>query len=291
MNDKKFIMTSSDRKNSKVKDILPLIIIVSLTLTIGGILFAAKLTPEQTITSFNPMTETSLKNDLRVIKTPTSGDNAFIYAINQVAERGLRIAQNDTTVKQIIGEQKGRALTIAAVQPTVLQDKNGKVSYSSVGQIIITSNWQYVDGKFYSNPANFNALGNKTGESHQHIWNVFVDLDKRIVSGITEEPERVMKETLEPNFIFTGMNMFMPDTVKVKPGSVLTWFNNSNLPHNIVGIYKRNASGSQQIPVDSGIIQPNESWRYNFNDNGVFEYLCTIHSADGMKGTIIVSSS
>jgi plastocyanin len=291
MNGKKFIMTSSDRKNSKVKDILPLIIIVSITLTIGGILFAAKLTPEQTITNFNPMTETSLKNDLRVIKTPTSGDNAFIYAINQVAERGLRIAQNDTTVKQIIGEQKGRALTIAAVQPAVLQDKNGKVSYSSVGQIIITSNWQYVDGKFYSNPANFNALGNKTGESHQHIWNVFVDLDKRIVSGITEEPERVMKETLEPNFIFTGMNMFMPDTVKVKPGSVLTWFNNSNLPHNIVGIYKRNASGSQQIPVDSGIIQPNESWRYNFNDDGVFEYRCTIHSADGMKGTIIVSSS
>jgi plastocyanin len=291
MNDKKFIMHSSDRRNSKVKDILPLIIIVSITLTIGGILFAAKLTPEQTITNFNPMTETSLKNDLRVIKTPTSGDNAFIYAINQVAERGLRIAQNDTTVKQIIGEQKGRALTIAAVQPAVLQDKNGKVSYSSVGQIIITSNWQYVDGKFYSNPANFKALGNKTGESHQHIWNVFVDLDKRIVSGITEEPERVMKETLEPNFIFTGMNMFMPDTVKVKPGSVLTWFNNSNLPHNIVGIYKRNASGSQQIPVDSGIIQPNESWRYNFNDNGVFEYLCTIHSADGMKGTIIVSSS
>ena len=204
-------------------------------------------------------------------------------------QRGLRIAQNDTTVKQIIGEQKGRALTIAAVQPTVLQDKNGKVSYSSVGQLIITSNWQYVDGKFYSSPENFNALGNKTGESHQHIWNVFVDLDKRIVSGITEEPERVMKETLEPNFIFTGMNMFMPDTVKVKPGSVLTWFNNSNLPHNIVGIYKRNASGSQQIPVDSGIIQPNESWRYNFNDNGVFEYLCTIHSADGMKGTITLS--
>jgi plastocyanin len=273
----------------KGKELLPLIIIVSITLTIGGILFAFKVTPEQTIINFNPMTETSLRNDLRVIKTPTPGDNTFIYAINQVAERGLRIAQNDTMVRQIIAEQKGRALTIASIQPTVLQDKNGKVSYSSVGQLIITSNWQYVDGKFYSNPANFNALGNKTGESHQHIWNVFVDLNKRSVTGITEEPERVMKETLEPNLVFTGMNMFMPDTVKVKPGSVLTWFNNSNLPHNVVGIYKRNASGSQQIPVDSGIIQPNESWRYNFKYNGVFEYRCTIHSADGMKGTITVS--
>jgi hypothetical protein len=145
------------------------------------------------------MTETSLKNDLRVIKTPNPGDNMFIYAINRIAEQGLHIAKNDTRVKQIIGGQKGRALTIATVQPTVLQDnKNGKISYSPVGQIIITSNWQYIDGKFYSNPANFTALGNKTGESHQHIWNVFVDLDKRTISGITEEPERVMKETLKP---------------------------------------------------------------------------------------------
>jgi plastocyanin len=273
----------------KGRELLPLIIIVSITLTIGGILFAFKVTPEQTIINFNPMTETSLRNDLRVIKTPTPGDNTFIGAINQVAERGLRIAQNDTMVRQIIAEQKGRALTIASIQPTVLQDKNGKVSYSSVGQLIITSNWQYVDGKFYSSPENFNALGNKTGESHQHIWNVFVDLNKRSVTGITEEPEGVMKETLEPNLVFTGMNMFMPDTVKVKPGLVLTWFNNSNLPHNVVGIYNRNATGSQQISVDSGIIQPNESWRYNFKYNGVFEYRCTIHSADGMKGTITLS--
>jgi plastocyanin len=272
----------------KAKELLPLIIIVSITLVIGAVLFAAKITPEQTIVNFNPMSEMSIKNDLRVLKTPTPGDNSFVYAINQIAARGLGIAQSDTTVKQIIGGQKGRALTIAAVQPTVMENKNGKVSYSSVGQIIVTSNWQYVDGKFYSNPANFSALVNKTGESHQRIWNVFVDLDKQTVTGITEEPERVMKETLEPNFVFAGMNMFMPDTVKVNSGSVLTWFNNSNLPHNIVGIYKKSASKSP-VPVDSGIIQPNESWRYNFNDEGVFEYSCTIHSTDGMKGKIIVS--
>ena len=290
MEDKKFISDKSESKNSKVKEVLPLVIIVAITLTIGGIMFGAKLTPEQTITNFNAMSDTSLKNDLRVLKKPTSEDNTFIYAINQVAARGLDIAQNDTTVKQIIGGQKGRALTIAAIQPTVLQDnKNGKVSYSPVGQIIITSNWQYVDGKFYSNPANFNALENKTGESHQHIWNVFVDLGKQTITGITEEPERVMKETLQPNFVFTGMNMFMPDTVKVNSGSVLTWFNNSNLPHNIVGVYKKNASRSP-IPVDSGIIQPNESWRYNFNADGIFEYSCTIHSTDGMKGKIIIVS-
>jgi len=98
-----------------------------------------------------------------------------------------------------------------------------------------------------------------------------------------------MKENFQPNLIYTGMNMFMPNTVKVSAGSVITWVNNSNLPHNVVGTYKETASGSQ-ISVDSRFIQPNESWSYNFNDAGVFEYICTIHSTDGMKGTILVSS-
>ena len=275
----------------RLKELIPLIVIVSVILAVGITLISTKLTPEQTISKYNPMSEQSIKNDLRVLKTPTPGDNTFAYAINQAAAKGVQVAQNDTAIKQILAGQKGRALTIAGVQPTLLQDKSGKVSYSPVGQVIITSNWQYVDGKFYSNPANFNEISNKTGESHQHIWNVFVDLSKGGVTGISEEPERVMKENLQPNFIFSGMNMFMPDTVKVRPGSVLTWFNNSNLPHNVVGIYYKNTTGSYSIPVsvDSGIIQPNESWRYNFNGNGIFDYRCTIHSADGMKGTIVVS--
>ena len=275
----------------KIKELVPLIVIISVTLTIGGILIASHVLPEETVKNFNPLNEISLKTNLKVIKTPTPGDNTFIYTLNPIAEQALHIALNDSKIKQTIDEQKGKAVTIAAIQPTsVLQGKDRKTSYSPTGpgQIIITSNWQYVDGNFYSNTANFNQLGNKTGESHQHIWNVFVDLDKRIVTGISEEPERIMKETLQPNLIYTGMNMFMPDTVKVNAGSVITWVNNSNLPHNIVGTYKKTPSGPQ-ITVDSRFIQPNESWSYNFKDAGVFEYICTIHSTDGMKGTIIIS--
>jgi plastocyanin len=287
----------------RLKELIPLIVIISVILAIGITLISSKLTPEQRLSNYNPMSDQSIKNDVRVIKTPTPGDNTFAYAINQAAAKGVQIAQNDTAVKQILAGQKARALTIAGVQPTLLQDKNGKISYSNFGQVIITSNWQYIDGEFYSNPINFNQISNKTGESHQHIWNVFVDLSKGTVTGMSEEPERVMKEKIQPNFIFSGMNMFMPDTVKVRPGSVLTWFNNSNLPHNVVGIYYKYVNGnnnnntsssspsSRTIPIsiDSGFIQHNESWRYNFDANGIFDYRCTIHSADGMKGTIIVS--
>jgi plastocyanin len=281
----------------KVKELLPLIVIISVTLTIGSILIVAKLVPEEAVKNFNPLSQTSSspKTDFRVIKTPSPGNNTYIYAINQVAEEALHIAQNDTSVKQIINRQKDKALTIAAIQPTILEIKGGKATYNSpVGQIIIASNWQYINGKFYSEAANFNQLINKKGESHQHIWNVFVDLNKRTVTGISEEPERIMRETLKGSIIYTGINMFMPDIVKINTGSSITWPNNSNLPHNIVGTYRKNTttntSGSQ-VTVDSGTVGPNQSWKYNFNDVGVFEYRCTFHSADGMKGTLIVSPS
>lgn len=276
----------------KARELVPLIVIISVILTIGGVLIASKLVPEENVKKFNPLSEISLKSNLKVIKTPTAKDNTFIYTVNNLAEEALHIAQSDPRIKQIISEQKDKAVTIAAIQPTaVLQSIDNKSTYRSAGpgQIRITANWQYIDGNLYSNTANFNEIENKTGQSHQHIWNIFVDLDKHAVTAITEEPERIMKQILQPNIIYTGMNMFMPDAIRINSGSVITWINNSNLPHNVVGIYKESASGSQ-IRVDSGFIQSDESWRYKFNNDGVFEYRCTIHSEDGMKGVILVSS-
>ena len=276
----------------KARELVPLIVIISVILTIGGVLIASKLVPEENVKKFNPLSEISLKSNLKVIKTPTAKDNTFIYTVNNLAEEALHITQSDPRIKQIISEQKDKAVTIAAIQPTaVLQSIDNKSTYRSAGpgQIRITANWQYIDGNLYSNTANFNEIENKTGQSHQHIWNIFVDLDKHAVTAITEEPERIMKQILQPNIIYTGMNMFMPDAIRINSGSVITWINNSNLPHNVVGIYKESASGSQ-IRVDSGFIQSDESWRYKFNNDGVFEYRCTIHSEDGMKGVILVSS-
>jgi plastocyanin len=276
----------------KFKEIIPLIAIISIILIVGGVLMVTNLLPEQMAQRYNPLSEVSMKTDYRVIKTPSPQDNTFIYAINPIAEKAIYMAENDTRVKQIINEQKDKAVTIAAIQPILMEGKNGKLIYNYLGQVIITANWQYVDGKFYSNAANFNELENKIGQSHQHIWKVFVDLNKRTVTSISEEPERVMRDTFRPNLIYAGGNMFMPDTVNVNAGSMITWFNNSNLPHNVVGIYKKTGSVSQQqIPVDSGFIEPNRSWKYSFNDDGVFEYHCTIHSEDGMKGIIKVSST
>jgi plastocyanin len=262
-------------------------------------LIVFNLLPEQQAMKFNPLSETPIKTEFRVLKTPSLGNNTYIYALNDVAEEALHIAENDKKVKQIIREQKDKAMTIAAVQPTVVLDdrddnnSTGKASYKyATGQVIITANWQYIDGKFYSNVADFNEIRNKVGESHQRIWNIFVDLNKRTVSKISEEPERVISKTVQPGLVYAAVNMFMPDLVKVNAGSEIKWRNDSNLPHNVVGTYKKTTQPQPRqnaTIIDSGFIQPHDSWEYNFNDKGVFEYHCTIHSAHGMKGTIIVS--
>jgi plastocyanin len=93
------------------------------------------------------------------------------------------------------------------------------------------------------------------------------------------------------------------------------------LPHNVVGIFNQttaqdavnstglivdnstnstnnnnNAQPSPQsssgaVAVDSGFIQQGQSWQYSFNETGVFNYLCTIHAEEGMRGTLIIATA
>jgi plastocyanin len=112
----------------------------------------------------------------------------------------------------------------------------------------------------------------------------------------------------------------------VDAGSTVRWTNPSNLPHNVVGIFNQttaqdvvNSTGiiidnstnntnnnntnasdartsspqsySDVTAIDSGFIQQVQSWQYNFDEAGVFNYLCTIHAEEGMRGTLIIAAT
>ncbi len=120
-------------------------------------------------------------------------------------------------------------------------------------------------------------------------------------------------DTARSNIIRADVNMFVPKTVLISPGSEIRWSNPSNLPHNVVGAFNQtapkdasyaantisqNSSGNNTvletagvIAIDSGFIEPNASWQYRFDKEGVFNYLCTIHAEEGMRGTVIVTPS
>ena len=285
---------------------------------IGAVLISSGVLPEERAREFNPLTDVTIQSDMKVLQEPTLQENVFVYAVNDVAQRGIDIAQSDARVKQILDESKAKeaAVTIAAVQPTVMIDRqSGELLHSSAGQVIITANWQMVNGAPYSEPKAFDKIANEKIESHQQIWNILVDVDKRQVTQILQQADRAINDTTKPNLVRADVNMFVPNAVIVyDAGSVVRWSNPSNLPHNVVGVFNQtiasnaaNTTGiipenstensnntnaeTSAVAIDSGFIQPNQSWQYRFDKEGIFNYLCTIHSEEGMRGTLIIKPS
>lgn len=312
-----------------VRGLIPLFVIVGAFLVIGAVLISSGVLPEERAQYFRSLEDVTIATGMKVIKEPTLGDNTFIYAINDIAQRGIDIAQADARVRQILDDAKAKqaTLTIAAVQPAVMIDRQtGESTYSSAGQVVITSNWQTIGGVAYSEAQSFTAVADRSIDSHQQIWHVLVDVDKGQVRQINQQANRVLSDTINPGVIRTEVNMFMPNAIVVDAGSTVRWINPSNLPHNVVGIFNQttaqdavnstgliidnstdntsnnntNASNTQLSPqsssssgaiaIDSGFIQQGQSWQYGFNEPGVFNYLCTIHAEEGMRGTLIIAA-
>jgi plastocyanin len=303
--------------------LLPFFVIIGAFLVIGAVLITSGVLPEERAQHFRSLTDISIATDMKVIKEPTLEDNTFIYAINDVAQRGIEIAQGDQSVRQILDDAKAKqaTVTIAAVQPAVMIDRqSGEQSHSSAGQVVITSNWQTIGGEAYPEPQSFTAVVDRNLESHQQIWHVLVDVDNGQVTQINQQANRVTSDTINPEIVRTEVNMFMPNAIAVDASSDVRWTNPSNLPHNVVGIFNQTTeqdavnstgliidnstnstintndgqsskSSSGVTAIDSGFIQQGQSWQYNFNEAGVFNYLCTIHAEEGMRGTLIIAAA
>lgn len=71
--------------------------------------------------------------------------------------------------------------------------------------------------------------------------------------------------------------MFMPGTITVAAGTMVTWTNNDAMDHTVT-----NENGI----FDSGNIQPGITYSYRFDDAGTFTYHCALHA--GMQGTVVV---
>jgi plastocyanin len=309
--------------------LLPFFVIIGAFLVIGAVLITSGVLPEERAQYFRSLEDVTIATGMKVIKEPTLGDNTFIYAINDVAQRGIDIAHADAQVRQILDDAKSKqaTVTIAAVQPAVMIDRqSGESSHSPAGQVVITSNWQTIGGTAYPEPQSFAIVADRSLESHQQIWHVLVNVDNGQVTQVNQQANRVMSDTINPENVRTEVNMFMPNAIVVDAGSTVRWTNPSNLPHNVVGIFNQttaqdavnstgliidnstnstnnntNSGDTQQsspqssssgvIAIDSGFIQQGQSWQYNFNEAGVFNYLCTIHAEEGMRGTLIIAAA
>jgi plastocyanin len=70
---------------------------------------------------------------------------------------------------------------------------------------------------------------------------------------------------------------FAPGTLRVQPGTWITWSNAGQDPHTVTAV---------DGLFDSGNLDPSEGFSWFFGDPGTFEYTCTLHP--WMTGKIIV---
>lgn len=265
------------------RDLIILSVIITSILIIGSVLIATESLPEQKAKDFDVLSNVTIKQDVRIVEHEIFDDNIFAYAINNAAEEAIYIALEDSRVKEILDTFEGLEITISGIQPVVMIDDNNNEMHNGIGEVIITVNWQMIDGKL-DRVERFEVLDGKNGIAHQKLYTIIIDINNRKIIDMMQQ-DRVVEKKIEKDVIYMDMNLYMPRSVIIEKGSTIEWVNTSHLPHNVLGTYK---TDTEEIIIDSKFLDYNGRWKYTFNERGIFEYGCSIHLEDGMKGVIIV---
>jgi plastocyanin len=104
-----------------------------------------------------------------------------------------------------------------------------------------------------------------------------------------------------PSVIEMTSNMvFLPKELTVVVGEVVVWKNVSGMPHsvNTIADQCKTDEGKKWVKVPtgatafySGEIKPDDEYRLRFEMPGTYQYLCTFHEDQVMRGTIVVQGS
>lgn len=91
----------------------------------------------------------------------------------------------------------------------------------------------------------------------------------------------------------SGLLVFEPANVSVKPGDTVTWVNNKMAPHNVIFDEATIPGGDKAVAAKLSNNQltfsPGESFSTTFSDDlpaGTYTYFCAPHRGAGMVGKI-----
>lgn len=87
-------------------------------------------------------------------------------------------------------------------------------------------------------------------------------------------------------------NEFLPQELKVEPGTTVMWTNSGRSPHNIVPAVKTQDFGAP-FGVKTTQFAPGDSYEFTFDTPGRYRYYCTLHGTanSGMFGSVIVGDA
>ncbi len=280
---------------------------------------------DDTSNSYQSSNDSITVNNLHIEQLDQKGIS--IYAVSKRALAALAIALSDPNVNEKLNSVihdigKGVDVSIIGVQPIELST-NTKIGggeeskpihhellgyvlqplinnikpkvndemYNSVryGEVVMSVTYSRVDGNEYTIDKLDSIVG-KEYEVKQDVWRIISDINEGKIINIMKE-ERLVKQKIDYDTIYMYTNIFMPNNVIVDVNKVLVWKNYSNMPHNVVGIYRYldSTEDSKDEYINSITLNPGDSWSLRFDKKGVFEYYCTYHADEGMRGKILIN--
>jgi hypothetical protein len=106
--------------------LIPLFVIIGAFLVIDAVLIGSGILPEERAREFRSLDEISIATNMKVIKEPTLEENTFIYAVNDVGQRGIDIAHGDARIKQILDESKAKEAAVTSCRSAHCYGGQGK---------------------------------------------------------------------------------------------------------------------------------------------------------------------
>lgn len=91
-----------------------------------------------------------------------------------------------------------------------------------------------------------------------------------------------------------GPSSFLPATITITAGEQVIWKNSSGFYHNVVDDPARALNRvdvsfpAGSAAFGSNLMQPDTVFYHVFEKPGIYHYVCTVHEAAGMRGTVIV---
>ena len=77
-----------------------------------------------------------------------------------------------------------------------------------------------------------------------------------------------------------GAQAYGTNPLIISINTTVTWVNNDDVDHTVTSV-----TGL----FDSGVLSPGQSFSFTFSQPGTFQYFCSLHGAESMSGTIVVT--
>ena len=114
--------------------------------------------------------------------------------------------------------------------------------------------------------------------------------------GVTvATPALAQGKTVEVSMRNNPKAIFSPATVNVKVGDTVKWTNPGIITHTVTfdpaaAVDKANVALPEGVaPFDSGNMEQDATFSHTFTAKGTYKYVCKLHEAMGMVGTVVVA--